>query len=73
MGAACAEGAISRAQRTDGHRSVGLSKCEPCVKIHLEEARMLGISEEEISEAVWMAISLSRAHNDVCRRPCGEA
>ena len=38
-----------------------LSKCEPCVKIHVEEARKLGVSEEEITEAVWMAISFGGA------------
>lgn len=38
-----------------------LSKCEPCVKIHIEEARSQGASEEEITEAVWMAISFGGA------------
>jgi AhpD family alkylhydroperoxidase len=34
-----------------------LSKCEPCVKTHIDKARTLGISEEEINEALWMAVS----------------
>ncbi len=38
-----------------------LSKCEPCVKIHIEEARKLGITEDEITEAIWMAISFGGA------------
>jgi len=38
-----------------------LSKCEPCVKIHLNKARAMGITEEEISEAVWMVISFGGA------------
>lgn len=38
-----------------------LSKCEPCIKIHIDKARALGISDEEIDEAVWMAISFGGA------------
>lgn len=38
-----------------------LAKCEPCVKIHLEKSRAMGISDEEIDEAVWMAISFGGA------------
>lgn len=38
-----------------------LSKCEPCVKIHIDKARAMGISDEEITEAVWMAISFGGA------------
>ncbi|MBN2216199.1 MAG: selenide, water dikinase SelD [Pirellulales bacterium] len=34
-----------------------LSKCEPCINIHLKKARAMGFSEEEIEEAAWMAIS----------------
>lgn len=38
-----------------------LSKCEPCVAIHIRKARAMGISDQEISEAVWMAISFGGA------------
>ena len=38
-----------------------LSKCERCVNLHIEKARALGVSEDEISEAVWMAISFGGA------------
>jgi len=38
-----------------------LSKCEPCIKIHLAKARGMGVSEEEIKEAVWMAIAFGGA------------
>jgi selenide,water dikinase len=38
-----------------------LSKCEPCIKIHIDKARSIGVSEEEIQEAVWMAISFGGA------------
>jgi selenide,water dikinase len=38
-----------------------LSKCEPCVKIHTEKARAMGISEDEINEVVWIAIAFGGA------------
>jgi selenide,water dikinase len=62
MSTVSADGAIS--SRTKELIAISLSvlsKCEPCVKIHIEEARSLGVSEEEISEAVWMAISFGGA------------
>jgi selenide,water dikinase len=34
-----------------------LARCEPCVKIHLKKALEMGLSQEEIDEAAWMAIS----------------
>jgi selenide,water dikinase len=34
-----------------------LSRCEPCIKIHIKKARAIGFSQEEIDEAAWMAIS----------------
>lgn len=38
-----------------------LSKCEQCVRIHLDKARSMGVDEAEIEEAVWMAISFGGA------------
>ena len=38
-----------------------LTKCEPCVKIHVEKARSMGVTEDEINEAVWLAISMGGA------------
>lgn len=38
-----------------------LSKCEPCVRIHLKKAQELGLTEAEIDEAVWMAIAFGGA------------
>jgi AhpD family alkylhydroperoxidase len=38
-----------------------LSKCEPCLKIHLEKARELGASEDEINESVDMATAFGGA------------
>jgi len=38
-----------------------LSRCEPCLKTHMDKARALGVSEEEINEALWMAISFGGA------------
>jgi len=34
-----------------------LSRCEPCAKAHIAKAREMGISEAEIDEAAWLAIS----------------
>jgi AhpD family alkylhydroperoxidase len=34
-----------------------LARCEPCVRIHLQKAREMGLSQDEIDEAAWMAIS----------------
>jgi selenide,water dikinase len=38
-----------------------LSKCEPCVKIHLKKAAEAGLTDAEIEEAAWMAISFGGA------------
>jgi selenide,water dikinase len=34
-----------------------LARCEPCIKMHIAKARQMGFSQEEIDEAVWMAIA----------------
>jgi selenide,water dikinase len=44
--------------------SVALSiatKCEPCLKIHLNKARQVGLTETEIDEAVWLAVQFGGA------------
>ncbi len=62
MGSVNADGAIpSRTKELMAVALSVLSKCEPCVKIHIEEARSLGVSDEEISEAIWMAVSFGGA------------
>ncbi len=33
------------------------AKCEPCLKIHIQKARKMGFSAEEIDEAAWLAIA----------------
>jgi selenide,water dikinase len=33
------------------------ARCEPCVKHHVQKARQMGFSEDEIDEAAWMAIA----------------
>lgn len=38
-----------------------LSRCEPCVAAHVEKARSLGIGDEEIAEALWLAVSFGGA------------
>lgn len=62
MRAVNADGAVP--VRTKELMAVALSvlaKCEPCVKIHVNKARTMGISQAEIDEAVWMAISFGGA------------
>jgi len=34
-------------------------RCEPCLKMHLENARKKGFSQDEIDEAAWMGISFA--------------
>jgi len=34
-----------------------LTKCEPCLRIHVKKARDMGFSQAEIDEAAWMAIA----------------
>lgn len=38
-----------------------LSKCEPCLKIHINKAKQLGVTDDEINEAIWLAISFGGA------------
>ncbi|MHB1458605.1 MAG: selenide, water dikinase SelD [Armatimonadota bacterium] len=38
-----------------------LSKCEPCVKIHINKAHKMGITDAEIEEAAWMGIAFGGA------------
>jgi len=62
MRAVGAEGAISlRNKELIAIALSVLSKCEPCVKIHTDKARALGISDSEIDEAVWMGIAFGGA------------
>ena len=34
-------------------------RCEPCLKMHLQNARAKGFSQDEIDEAAWMGISFA--------------
>ena len=62
MGEVSSEGAISLRNKELMAIALSiLSKCEPCVRIHIDKARGLGISEDEISEAVWMAVAFGGA------------
>lgn len=38
-----------------------LSKCEPCVRTHVIAARDAGCTDEEITEALWLAVSMGGA------------
>jgi len=58
LGAANAPGALDAyTKRIVAIALSVLARCEPCVKAHVEKAREMGISQEEIDEAAWMAIS----------------
>jgi len=62
MGSVSAEGAISSRNKELIAVALSLlSKCEPCVRIHIDEAREAGATEDEISEAIWLAISFGGA------------
>ena len=56
--AANAPGAVdARTKRLIAIALSVLARCEPCVKSHVKKARDEGISQEQIDEAAWMAIS----------------
>jgi selenide,water dikinase len=57
MGAAFAPGALDAAQKEIMTIALSVAvQCEPCLKIHLEKARSMGITPDEIREAAWMGI-----------------
>jgi len=35
------------------------TRCEPCLKMHLEKAKEKGFTQDEIDEAAWMGISFA--------------
>ena len=58
MGKAFAPGALDAAQKEIMTIALSVAvQCEPCLKIHLEKARSMGISPDEIREAAWMGIA----------------
>jgi selenide,water dikinase len=58
MKAAAAPGKLdARTKRAVAIALSVLARCEPCVKIHIKKAREAGLSQEEIDEAAWMAVS----------------
>ena len=58
MKAASAPGKLdARAKRAVAVALSVLARCEPCLKIHIKKAREAGLSQEEIDEAAWMAVS----------------
>jgi AhpD family alkylhydroperoxidase len=38
-----------------------LARCGPCIRIQVEKARKMSFTQEEIDEAVWMAIAFGGA------------
>ncbi len=62
MGAVNAAGAIdARTRELMVFALSVLARCEPCVRLHLDKARAMGITDEEINEAAWLAISMGGA------------
>ena len=62
MGAAFAPGALDVVQKE--LMTIALSvatRCEPCITVHLEKARRMGISGEEIEEAALMGVAFGGA------------
>jgi selenide,water dikinase len=58
MNAAVAPGRLdARTKRAVAVALSVLARCEPCLKIHVKKAREAGLSQEEIDEAAWMAVS----------------
>jgi selenide, water dikinase len=58
LAAAQKEGAIPHRTKELMALSLALlARCESCIEGHLQKAKALGISEEEIAEAVWLAVS----------------
>jgi selenide,water dikinase len=57
MAKAFAPGALDAVQKEIMTIALSVAvQCEPCLKIHLEKARGMGISPDEIREAAWMGI-----------------
>lgn len=62
MGAASAAGALSLPQKELITLALALlARCEPCLKLHLAQARAAGCSEAEIAEALWLAVAMGGA------------
>lgn len=58
MKAANSPGALDA--RTKRLLAIALSisqRCRPCLKVHLKGAKAQGLTQEEIDEAVWLAVS----------------
>jgi len=62
MGTAFAAGALDVVQKelTTIALSVAVG-CEPCLRMHLDKARGMGIAEQEIQEAAWMGVAFGGA------------
>ncbi|NPV48328.1 MAG: selenide, water dikinase SelD [Armatimonadetes bacterium] len=62
MNAATADGALTLKQKELIIVALSLlAKCEPCVRTHLKAAREAGCSDAEITEALWLAVSMGGA------------
>jgi AhpD family alkylhydroperoxidase len=62
MDATMTEGALSARQKELIAVALSLlAKCEPCVQVHVDQAREAGCSDEEITEALWLAVAMGGA------------
>ncbi len=51
-----------------------LAKCGPCVRMHIKKAQEMGLSQDEIDEAAWLAIAFGGSpvmmfYNDIKAKP----
>ena len=59
MSSAAEDGKIdARTKEIIIYALVVLARCEPCMNIHLPKAKKMGISQEELDEAAWLAIAM---------------
>ncbi len=62
MGAAFGPGALDVVQKELVTIALSVAtRCEPCLKVHLDKAEKMGISADEVKEAAWMGVAFGGA------------
>ncbi len=62
MRAAAAAGAVDeKTKELINFALVVMSRCRPCVEVHLKKARQMGLSAQQLEEAAWCAIAMGGA------------
>ena len=62
MQATFADGAIdAKTKELITYALVILAKCAPCLKVHHEKALKMGLTAEQLKEALWLAIFIGGA------------